>query len=140
MTRRYLLLFLGVLVLGAALSLAARSERLHPRSERPATTAAPAPRAAISLRVKDGAVDPGEAAVPLGARVSLTVANEGTTPARLALAGYGERLPSITVPPGGSWSGEFTADLPGEAFAWLVDDRPAGRLQVAGSHLIEGHR
>ena len=139
MTRRYLLLFVGIAILGLALSYIARSERLRPRATK-ATAAAPAPRAAISLRVRNGSIDPSATRVPLGARVSLEVANDGRDEARLALAGYGARLPEIDVAPGGTWRGEFTADLPGEDFAWLIDGRPAGRLLVAGSHLIEGHR
>ena len=139
MTRRYLLLFVATAILGLALSYAARSERLRPRMTK-ATAAAPAPRAAISLRVRDGSIDPSAARVPLGARVSLEVTNIGRDEARLALAGYGGRLPAIDIAPGAVWTGEFTADLPGEDFAWLIDGRPAGRLVVAGSHLIEGHR
>jgi hypothetical protein len=138
-TRRYFLLFVGIAILGLALSYVARSERFRPRATQ-TTAAAPAPRAAISLRVRNGSIEPSATRVPLGARVSLEVANEGRDEARLALAGYGARLPEIDLAPGGVWKGEFTADLPGEDFAWLIDGRPAGRLLVAGSHLIEGHR
>ena len=30
--------------------------------------------------------------------------------------------------------------LPGEDFAWLLNGKPAAKLRVAGSHLVEGHR
>jgi hypothetical protein len=138
-TRRYILLFLAVLVLGLALGFATRSGRLRPRAPR-TSEAGPAPRVTVSLTVHDTTVTPADLVVPLGSRVSLEVANEGREEVDLALAGYAGRLPAIRVQPGAVARGEFTADLPGEDFAWLVNGRPASRLTVAGSHLIEGHR
>jgi hypothetical protein len=138
-TRRYVLLFLAVLVLGLALGFATRSGRLRPRAPR-TSEAGPAPRVTVSLTVHDTTVTPADLVVPLGSRVSLEVANEGREEVDLALAGYAGRLPAIRVQPGAVARGEFTADLPGEDFAWLVNGRPASRLTVAGSHLIEGHR
>jgi hypothetical protein len=117
MTRRYFLLFLAVLALGLALGYATRSGRLGPRASR-ISEIAPVPRVAVSLAVHDSTVTPADAVVPLGSRVSL----------------------EIRIEPGAIGHGEFTADLPGEDFAWLVNGRPLGRLTVAGSHLIEGHR
>ena len=118
MTRRYFLLFLAVLALGLALGYATRSGRLGPRASR-TSEVAPVRRVAVSLTVHDSTVTPADAVVPLGSRVS---------------------LPVIRVEPGAVGHGEFTADLPGEDFAWLVNGRPSSRLTVAGSHLVEGHR
>jgi hypothetical protein len=138
-TRRYFLLFLAVLALGLALGFATRSGRLGPRASR-TSEAAPVPRVTVSLTVHDTTVTPADLVVPLGSRVSLEIANEGRKEVDVALAGYAGRLPAIRVQPGAVGHGEFTADLPGEDFAWLVNGRPASRLTVAGSHLIEGHR
>ena len=44
------------------------------------------------------------------------------------------------VPGKASARAEFTADRPGDDFAWIVNGIPAARLTVSGSHLIEGHR
>lgn len=139
MTRRYFLVFLAVLAVGVALGYATHSGRLGARASRPSEVV-PVPRVAVSLTVHDSTVTPADAMVPLGSRVSLEIANEGQDVVELALAGYAGRLPVIRVEPGAIGHGEFTADLPGEDFAWLVNGRPLGRLTVAGSHLIEGHR
>jgi hypothetical protein len=138
-TRRYFLLFLAVLALGVALGYATHSGRLGPRASRHSGVA-PVPRVAVSLTVHDSTVTPADLVVPLGSRISLEIANEGRDVVELALAGYAGRLPVIRVEPGAVGHGEFTADLPGEDFAWLVNGRPSSRLTVAGSHLIEGHR
>jgi hypothetical protein len=54
--------------------------------------------------------------------------------------GYEDRLGAVRVAPDSLWRGEFVADRPGQDFAWVLDGAPAGRLEVAGSHLVEGHR
>ena len=139
MTRRYLVLLAAVLVVGLALSLIARSGRLQ-SSQAPTPVNAPAPRVPVSIHVRDGAITPSESVVPLGSRVALEVVNDGHHNVDVTLAGYEGRLPALHVVGIAAARGEFTADRPGEDFAWLVDGRPAGRLRVAGSHLIEGHR
>jgi hypothetical protein len=68
------------------------------------------------------------------------VEHRGEHPVRLALAGYEDRLDIPPLDPGTVWHGEFHAERPGEDFPWLLDGRPAGRLTVAGAHLVEGHR
>jgi hypothetical protein len=54
--------------------------------------------------------------------------------------GYQDRFGAAHVAPDSVWRCEFVADLPGEDFAWMVDGTPAGRFEVKGSHLVEGHR
>jgi hypothetical protein len=66
--------------------------------------------------------------------------NAGTAAATIALPGYEDRLTVPRLEPGAQWSGGFLADRPGDDFAWVVNERPAGRFLVAGSHLVEGHR
>ena len=139
MTRRYLILLAAVLALGIGLSFVARSGLFRPGQTTVAASTTVAP-VHVSLHVRDGAVTPAESVVPLGSRVALEVANDGHDEIELSLAGYEGRLPALHVAGVNKAAGEFTADRPGEDFAWLVDGRPAGRLQVAGSHLIEGHR
>lgn len=139
MTRRYLTLLVAVAVLGIALSFVAHSRWMR-SGQAPASAAAPAARVPVSIHVRDGAVTPSESVVPLGARVALEVVNDGPKEIELALSGYEGTVPVLHVAGVAAASAEFTADRPGEDFAWLVDGRPAGRLRVAGSHLIEGHR
>jgi hypothetical protein len=133
---RYLALLLGAVVLGALVSALARA----PGPARVAPEAPPAaPTAALDLEVRDGTVAPGTASVPKDHRVILRIVNRGTRPVRLALAGYEDRL-AVVLTPGEIWRGEFLADRPGDDFAWLLDGKPAGRLAIAGSHLVDGHR
>jgi hypothetical protein len=137
MKRPYLLLFALVVVLAAALTALGRSRPHHaPRAE-PATEA---PVVELTLGILDGRMTPAVASVAKGSRVRLRVDYRGERPARLALAGYHDRLAIPALAPGAVWVGEFLADRPGEDFAWLLDGEPAGRLAVTGSHLVEGHR
>jgi hypothetical protein len=139
MTRRYLVLLVAALALGMALSFLAHSGWMRP-GQTPASATTAVARVPVSIHVRDGAITPGESVVPLGAKVALEVVNDGHEPIELTLAGYEGRLSPLHVAGVTAARAEFTADRPGEDFAWLVDGRPAGRLRVAGSHLIEGHR
>ena len=134
--RRYLALFAITLAAAAVLAVAAR---------RPRQAAAPAPAAAtpvvaIALVVTDRGLAPAVSTAPKDHEVRLAIENRGRARVSLALAGYEDRLAIPPLEPGARWSGAFTADRPGEDFAWLLDGRPAGRFAVQGSHLIEGHR
>jgi hypothetical protein len=72
--------------------------------------------------------------------VTLSIVNHGTRAVGIELSGYGDRVHVTGLAPGATWEGEFLADRPGDDFAWLLDGRPAGRLEIRGSHLVEGHR
>lgn len=140
MSRRYIWLAVAIVALTAALTT--WGGRL---SRRPALTAssdsARAPAADVELMIgPDGGMTPASVTVEKGSRVHVSMSNTGPTPVRVELPGYEVRFPGVTIAPGGRWSGEFVADRPGDDFAWLVDGKPAGRLVVTGSHLIEGHR
>lgn len=135
--RRYGALFAAILVAAVALALV-RAPKNAPA--RLAPVAAPAPSETLMLVVSDGSLTPALAAAPKGSRVWLIVKNRGASSAQLALAGYEGRLAIPPLSPGVSWSGAFTADLPGDDFAWLIDGKPAARFRVTGSHLVEGHR
>ena len=139
MTRRYLVLLAVVFALGIALSFLAHSRWMRP-GQAPVSAATTVARVPVSIHVRDGGVTPEESVVPLGARVALEVVNDGPRDIELALSGYESSVTAIHVAGATAARAEFTADRPGEDFAWLVDGRPAGRLRVAGSHLIEGHR
>lgn len=88
----------------------------------------------------DGGLTPASVAVEKDKKVLASLTNTGSRAVRVELPGYEHRLPAFTIEAGATWTGEFVADRPGEDFAWLVNGRPAGRLTVSGSHLIEGHR
>ena len=136
MKRPYLLLMAGTIVLALALTVIGR-----PRTAATPPPAAPmTPVVDLALIIAGGQVSPGISAAPKGHRMRLRVENRGEGTARLALAGYEDRLVIPPLAPGGSWTGEFLADRPGDDFAWLLDGRPAGRFAVTGSHLVEGHR
>lgn len=137
MKRSYLWLLAGVVGAAALVSALGRS----PGGRRAAAPAeGQAPAAAILLVIRDGTITPPTVSVDAGSRVALTVSNAGASRASLSLPGYEDRLAPITLEPGASLSGDFLADRPGEDFAWMVDGTPAGRLVVAGSHLVRGHR
>jgi hypothetical protein len=137
-TRAYRHLFVAALAVALALTVLARVPR---RAAPPApVAAAPVAVRELALEVRDGTVEPAHVRVRKGERVRLTVHNAGTAPAHLALTGYAGRVASGAIAAGASWTVTFDADLPGEDFAWMVDERPAGRFDVTGSHLVEGHR
>ncbi len=130
---------LGALVTVGALALVVLGH-LPRRAPKPAPAPPPAPLDTLTVAVRDGAVEPPESARPLHHRLALTRINRGTRPVRLALAGYEHRLAEAALAPGEARTDTFELDLPGEDFAWRVDGEPLGRLRVAGSHLVEGHR
>ena len=137
MMRSYGLLLATVLALGLFLIWAGHGRHSAPARERVASTHV-AER--IEITVKDASVDPASVVVPKNARVHLTIRNAGAHSKRISLAGYEDRLAALSLQPGETAEREFTADLPGEDFAWLVNGEPVGRFQVSGSHLVEGHR
>ncbi len=137
MKRSYVRLFGLVVLLALALTALGRPRRHE--TARPAA-APPAPAVDLVIGIAGGQVSPALAAVPKGSRVRLRVDYRGVGPARLTLAGYEDRVSIPALAPGIVWTGEFLADRPGEDFAWVLDGRPAGRLTVTGSHLVEGHR
>jgi len=95
----------------------------------------------VALRIEpDGTMTPASVSVEKGKRVHVTVTNHGEDPARVALPGYEDAVASVAIEAGESWSTHFTADRPGEDFAWVVNGAPATRFLVTGSHLIEGHQ
>jgi hypothetical protein len=138
MKRAYLILFAGTVALGLLL---VGLGRMAPRRDAPSRAPAPpAPTVSLTIEVKDGGIVPETSSVPKDRRVLLRIVNRGTRPARVALSGYEDRLDDDAIAPGGSWSGEFVADRPGDDFAWLLDGEPCGKLSVTGSHLVEGHQ
>lgn|SRR5262245_32762519 len=105
-----------------------------------AEVVAPMPTTELLLVLEPAGLSTSAAAVPLGHRVTLRVRNERQAPVTLVLQGYEDRFRAGPIEPDATWRGEFVADRPGEAFAWLVEGEVVGRLQVIGSHLVEGHR
>ena len=136
MKRPYLLLLAGTLVLAFALTMLGRP---RPAATPPPTTTV-APVTEVTIVIAGGHLSPAASGAPKGHIVRLRVEHRGEATARLALAGYEDRLEIPPLAPGTVWTGEFLADRPGDDFAWLLDDRPAGRFAVTGSHLVEGHR
>lgn len=136
MTRRYVWLFVAAVFAAGAANLIARRARVA------APVAAPVAVAALPVRleVAGDSVAASTQAIDLGTTVELTVMNVSARPVRLRLAGYEDRVDVGTLAPGDSSRVTFLADRPGERFAWLVGDEPRGRLDVLGSHLVEGHR
>ncbi len=104
--------------------------------------AAPAEVRAVELGVEvfDGRVEATADSIAAGTTVVLTVTNRTATTQRVRLTGYEDRVDTGEIAPGATWRGTFVADRPGEQFAWLVNDQPLGRLDIRGSHLVEGHR
>lgn len=137
MRRAYLGLLAGVVAAALVAGALARAPRPAPVAPR----VAPAlPAVTLALVVDGGRVAPDPVAVPKGRAVALAVENRGARAVDFRLAGYEDGVHARSIAPGATWRARFDADLPGEDFAWLVDDQPAGRLAVTGSHLVEGHR
>lgn len=134
--KKYGILLLVTLATGLVLARLGVSARGTRSRETPAVVERDT---TLVLAVANAGVSPAASAVPKGTRVRLVVAGLGDREVRLSLAGYEDRV-SITVAPGDTARTDFAADRPGEDFAWLVDGKPAGRLAVTGSHLVEGHR
>lgn len=137
MTRRYAMLALAVIALAASLAALGRP---RPAAVSQADAPVAVRRIPVSLRIEGDSCAPARLAVPVGARVELVVLSRQARPVGVALAGYEDAVWNPALAPGASWHVTFTADRPGEDFAWLIDGRPAGRLSVSGSHLVEGHR
>lgn len=135
--KRYLWLLLLGAVAGAAGLVALRS---RPDTAPAAEPPAPAEISTLSFVLSGSTLDPAVAAVPRGHHVVVAIHNAGTRPATLVLQGYEDLVRTGPIEPGKVWHGEFAAERPGEAFAWLADGVPVGRLAVTGSHLVEGHR
>jgi hypothetical protein len=127
-----------VAALALALSALGRAPGRRALVEAPATDSTLVE--AVTLVIRGGALTPATVSVAKGARVALTVTNTDASRAELSLPGYEELLSAIVIEPGASWSGQFVADRPGDDLAWMVNGTTAGRLTVAGSHLVEGHR
>ncbi len=138
-TRRPYLWLLGA-VLALALAVSALGRVPGRRAMIREKLATPTTAVAVALTIEDGALNPATIHALKGQRLALTVVNAGSSRAELALPGYEDRLPAVALQPGASWRGELLADRPGEDFAFLVNGEPAGRLIVAGSHLVEGHQ
>lgn len=136
MKHPYLLLAGAIVILAMALTVLGRPRR----AETPRPAAIEAPAAELTIAIKGGRISPAMFSVPKGTRVRLRIEHQGTTTARLSLAGYEDVLAIPALSAGTRWTVEFLADRPGEDFAWLLDGEPAGRLTVTGSHLVEGHR
>jgi hypothetical protein len=135
MTRRYLTLFVVALIVAIALVAWSRM----PRSTSPSASVVEAAEP-LTLDLFDDRVVTTPEAIPVGRRVELSVVNHSTTAARIELAGYEDRVSAARIDPDSTWRTTFTADRPGEQLAWIVNGEPRGRLDVVGSHLVEGHR
>ncbi len=137
MRRAWILLAVSVLAAGGVLIAMRRAPRPGPA---PPPPAAARPFAHLTVRVVEGGLDPAWAEVPLGSQLVLTRASAAPGRHVLSLAGYEHALAPCTLLAGASRTDTLFLDLPGEDFAWLLDHQPVGRLAVAGSHLVEGHR
>jgi len=95
---------------------------------------------AVTVDVFADHVDTRPAVFAVGRTVALTVASHRATPVRFALSGYQDRVAAAALAPGRSVHFTFIASRPGDQFAWLIDGAPLGRLDIRGSHLVEGHQ
>jgi len=136
MKRYALLFFIGVLA-AIVLSLI---PRLPHRATRPAVAPERAAPISMTVDVYPDRVTTMPSTIPVGRKVALTVVNHTPKAVHLKLAGYEDVVDSNEIDPDSNWTLTFDADRPGEQFAWIVDGEPRGRLDILGSHLIEGHR
>ena len=128
----------GVALLALALVVLGRMPK---RAAAPLEDSGPATETAVTFRLLEhGVVEPAQAVVAKDRLVRLTLVNDSTKPVAPRLSGYDDRVTIPPLAPGASWTDTFTADRPGADFALWIDDEPAARLFVQGSHLVEGHR
>jgi cupredoxin-like protein len=138
MTGRYAGLLAGVFVLALALAFLGRQPRAQ--VARPGGPEPASPIARVAFEIEDKAIVPQTITVRKGERVIFRVTNRTSRPAKLALLGYSDVFPETTIAPGETVEHEIHADRPGDDFAWLLNESPAGTFVVAGSHLVDGHR
>lgn len=136
MTRRYLTVLAVGLVAGILLIALARRA---PVSEQGAVNSTPA-SVELIVRVLEGKVEVSDSVLAQGVRVRLTVENATRQPVTLSLGGYEDRVRFEALAAGASDTLSFVTDRPGERFPWLREGTPVARLEISGSHLIEGHR
>ena len=136
--KRYLMLFVGAVVVGFILLAVGRRIPAGPSGGEHAPRG-PVVEVAITV-TPDSHIEPDAISVPKDARVRLSVTNRHRLAVSLALMGYQDRFGVPYVAPDSTWRGEFVADRPGDDFAWVLEGAPVGRLRVTGSHLVEGHR
>lgn len=137
MKRPWVVLIAVAAMAGAALVIARRTPVGSPSEP---LEAAPVAVVGLSLSIEDGKLSPAQTTAPLGSLLVLTVLNASARSHVFALAGYDHALPACTLLAGESRIDTLLLSLPGDDFAWLLDGEPAARLDVAGSHLVEGHR
>ena len=107
-----------------------------------ARTAAPAQvdTLAVAVDVFADHVETQPQTFAVGRTVALTVTNHRAAPLRFALTGYQDCVPAAAIAPNAPAHITFIANRPGDQFAWLIDGSPMGRLDIRGSHLVEGHQ
>jgi len=137
--------YLGILAvsLGLAVALTVWGRSIGGRvrqTETPVSSADTRPIEVVLRIEPDGTMTPASVSVEKGKRVHVTVTNHGEDPARVGLPGYEDAVASVSIEAGETWCTQFTADRPGEDFAWVLNGAPATRFLVTGSHLIEGHQ
>jgi hypothetical protein len=136
--KRYAAVLLAAMVVAA---IGVRIARAPRTTDAPAGTPPPRPSVSLHLVVTpEERLEPAIAAVPKDHLVRLQVTNRRDRAVTLTLVGYQDRFAAASIAAHATWHGEFVADRPGEGFAWMLEGAPVGRLQVTGSHLIEGHR
>jgi hypothetical protein len=133
---RYVWLFVGAVALALVVSALAKGPHAAVREAPSARRLAAAP---MRVEILAGDVAASKTSIPAGTPIILTVMNASGALARLSLAGYEDRVDTGALDSGDSSTIEFVADRPGDRFTWIVDGTPRGRLDVTGSHLVEGH-
>lgn len=134
--KRLLLLALATGAAALVLALIPRDRGPEPEAAAPAR---PVARARVELT--PGGMNPYRLSVPKDHELHLVVqvapeAAEGV----FAITGYEHRVGPVHLGPGLSRELVFTTDRPGDDFAFLLNGELVGRLEVTGSHLVEGHR
>ena len=137
MMRRWGIVVVLALAGAVAISVLLRAPRYAPA---PVVAVAPADTVSLAVEITNAGVTTTPGSIAVGRTVALAIANRSAAGVRASLSGYEDRVTTGSLAPGATWRTTFLADRPGEQLAWVVNGAPQGRLDVLGSHLVEGHR
>ncbi len=133
------LLTVAAVTLLAALALALLASR-RPLGNSQEAAAAPPPVHQATAELTAQGLQPPKVRVPKDHEIHLLISAAPEAPeGLLTVVGYEDRIEAMGMGPGLAREIVFLSDRPGDDFAFRLGGEIVGRLEVTGSHLVEGH-